>query len=190
MTNRWLDRRDVPRGADYQARFDALAADGSDVHGEVSFLMALDPAPALVLDAGCGTGRVAIELERRGVEVVGVDVDPAMLATARERRPELAWVESDLAQLTLGRRFDAVVLAGNVMIFVAPGTEGAVVERAAGHLVPGGALVTGFQLRDGRYALSELDAHCRAAGLELTERWATWGRDPFDGGDYAVSVYR
>ena len=62
-------------GDEYQARFDSLAARGVDVHGEVAFVLGLDPAPASVLDAGCGTGRVAIELARRGVEVVGVDVD-------------------------------------------------------------------------------------------------------------------
>ena len=58
-------------GDDYQARFDALAARGVDVHGEVAFLLGLDPVPATVLDAGCGTGRVAIELAERGVAVVG-----------------------------------------------------------------------------------------------------------------------
>src|SRR5689334_19172434 len=63
-------------GAEYQKRFDDLASSGVDVHGEATFVMRA--APRSVLDAGCGTGRVAIELARRGVEVVGVDVDPSM----------------------------------------------------------------------------------------------------------------
>ena len=50
-----------------------------------------------VLDAGCGTGRVAIELARHGVDVVGVDVDASMIGEARRRAPELEWVEADLA---------------------------------------------------------------------------------------------
>ncbi|PRC54475.1 SAM-dependent methyltransferase, partial [Mycobacterium sp. ITM-2017-0098] len=29
-----------------------------------------------------------------------------------------------------------------------------------------------------------------AAGLELVDRWATWDREPFNGGDYAVTVHR
>ena len=70
-------------GDAYQARFDALAASGVDVHGEAAFACSLEPAPASVLDAGCGTGRVAIELARRGIDVVGVDVDASMLAAAR-----------------------------------------------------------------------------------------------------------
>lgn len=185
------------RGDDYQARFDALAAGGQDVHGEATFVLGLDPRPASVLDAGCGTGRVAIELARRGVDVVGTDIDPAMLATARRLAPDLPWVEADLATLALDppRTFDAVVLAGNVLLFVRPGTEAAAVERCAAHLAPGGALVTGFSLRPGGYDLERLDAAAVAAGagagLALVERWSTWDRRPWsDGDDYAVSVFR
>jgi len=39
-----------PRGDDYQARFDALAAQGVDVHGEVAFLLGLEPPPRSVLE--------------------------------------------------------------------------------------------------------------------------------------------
>ena len=76
------DTRPVTRwqGDEYQRRFDELASKGVDVHGEADFVMRYRPAS--VLDAGCGTGRVAIELARRGVDVVGVDVDASMLATA------------------------------------------------------------------------------------------------------------
>ncbi len=114
-----------------------------------------------------------------------------MLAGARDKRPDLTWVEGDLVALALGRTFDVVVLAGNVMIFLTPGTEEAVVAALAGHVRPdGGALVAGFQLQPGRLALDAYDDHCRAAGLRLDQRWATWDRQPFEGGDYAVSVHR
>lgn len=181
-----------PRGDDYQARFDALAAAGADVHGEASFVEALEPHPRTVLDAGCGTGRVAIELARRGLDVVGVDVDPAMLATARHRAPQLSWVEADLAGLDLGRAFDVVVLAGNVVLFTPPGTEAAVIGRCAEHVAGTGALVTGFQLLPGRYGLDQLDRDAAAVGLALEARFATWDRQPLAGsaGDYAVSVFR
>ena len=153
-----------------------------------------------MLDAGCGTGRVAIELHRRGLDVVGLDLDPAMLARARAKSPDVAWVQGDLVDVDLGRRFDVVVLAGNVMIFLEPGTEGAVVTNLARHLEPGGALVAGFQLQPGRYDLASYDDAAAAAGLTLAERWATWDRRPCDARtslhgpnavvDYAVSVHR
>lgn len=178
-------------GDEYQARFDRLAASGNDVHGEATFVETLAPLPRTVLDAGCGTGRVAIELARRGIDVVGVDVDAGMLDVARRLAPELEWIERDLATLDLGRTFDVVVMAGNVMVFVRPGTEADVVSHVAAHLAPGGALVAGFQLQPGRYDLDAYDAHCDAAGLERTERYSTWDRQPFvPGGDYAVSVHR
>ena len=172
-------------GDRYQARFDALAASGADVHGEASFVRALEPVD--VLDAGCGSGRVAIELARHGIDVVGVDIDGSMLDTARRLGPGVTWVESDLTSVDLGRAFDVVVMAGNVLLFTAPGTQGAVVASCARHV--GRALVAGFQL-DRDYDLASYDAHCTAAGLELVERFATWDRLPFDGGDYAVSVHR
>jgi SAM-dependent methyltransferase len=176
-------------GGDYQGRFDALAASGEDVHGEADLVWSLGPSS--VLDAGCGTGRVAIELARRRVEVVGADVDASMLATARRLAPDLAWVHADLTELDLGRTFDVVVLAGNVPLFTPAGTEAALIGRCAAHVGAGGALVTGFQLGRG-YEVADLDAHGGAAGLALAERWATWDREPFpiDGAGYAVSLHR
>ncbi len=175
-------------GADYQKRFDAMAESGADVHGEATFVRAYEPSS--VLDAGCGTGRVAIELARHGIDVVGVDADPSMLATARARAPHLEWVESDLGTLDLGRVFDVVVMAGNVPLFTPPGTHAALVAGCARHVRAAGLLVTGFSLgRD--YGLEEFDGHATAAGLELVERFATWDRLPFAAAsDYAVSVHR
>ena len=175
-------------GESYQERFDTLAAVGADVHGEVDFVAQLHPAS--VLDAGCGTGRVARELAKRGVDVVGVDRDGSMIDTARRLAPDLTWLVRDLAGLDLGRSFDVVVMAGNVPIFTPPGTHAALVAGCASHLAPGGSLVAGFQL-DERYPLATYDEHCRLVGLQCTGRWSTWSREPSaEGGAYAVSIHR
>lgn len=176
------------QGDDYQARFDRLAASGTDVHGEATFVRAYEPRT--VLDAGCGTGRVAIELARHGIEVVGVDVDASMIATARRLAPELTWVEADLTTFDLARTFDVVVLAGNVPLFTPPGTQVHLVAHAARHVAPAGWLVAGFSVDRG-YGIDEWDAHATAAGLVLVERFATWDRAPWGSeGGYAVSVHR
>ncbi len=186
-------------GEAYQARFDTLAERGVNVHGEATFVRTLDPRS--VLDAGCGSGRVAIELGRHGIEVIGVDVDASMIAEARRRAPELVWIQADLATLDLGRLFDVVVMAGNVPLFCPVSDRPALVGSCALHVAPGGALVAGFQLDRGfsaagfeidqGFSLGEYDAACRSAGLSLDERWATWNRRPFIAGDsYAVSVHR
>jgi SAM-dependent methyltransferase len=186
-SNPWL-AGDGQRGREYDQRFEALAAQGTAVHGEADLVASLTRGS--VLDAGCGTGRVAIELAGRGFDVVGVDLDPSMLEVARAKAPSLRWVQADLAQLALGRTFDAVVLAGNVMIFVTPGTEGAVLTALSAHLRPGGLLVAGFSLGPPRLELSAYDRLAGAAGLVLEHRWATWDRTPYrTGDDYAVSVH-
>lgn len=183
-------------GAEYAARFDALAAQGDDVHGEAGFCERLRAAPARVLDAGCGTGRVAIRLGERGYECTGVDLDESMLAVARERAPDLRWVTGDLASLDLAERFDLVVMAGNIVPLVAEGTEPDVVARLAAHLDEHGLLVAGFGLdRDhlpptgGLVGLADYDAWCSAAGLRLVTRAGTWDGAAYDGGGYAVSVH-
>lgn len=197
MRNRWLGSADVPRGDDYDAQFQALAQAGEDVHGEAHFVASLGLSS--VLDAGCGTGRVAIELARRGIDAVGVDLDASMLAVAQRKAPHLPWYVGDIATVELTmpeaparrRLFDAIVLAGNVMIFLAPGSEAAAVANLARHLAPGGALVAGFQRHPGGFTLAHYDAYAAQAGLVLAERWATWDRQAWSPtSDYAVSVHR
>lgn len=173
-------------GDEYQLRFDRLAAAGHDVHGEAELVASY--RPSTVLDAGCGTGRVAIELARRGMDVVGVDVDPSMLAAAARAAPTITWVRADLSELDLGRRFDVVVMAGNVPLFTTAGTEAALVARVAAHLAPEGRLICGFSTDRG-YSTRDYDEHAAACGLVLEQRWATWDRQPFSDGDYAVSVH-
>jgi SAM-dependent methyltransferase len=184
--------RRVPLAPDhYDRRWEELAAAGAAVHGEADLVAALIGAPpARVLDAGCGTGRVAIELARRGYDTAGVDVDPALLDRARAKAPELEWHLGDLATLPPERApgpFAGAVLAGNVMIFVARGTEGAVLANIAARVATGGLVIAGFQLT-GRLSLAEYDDAAAAAGLAPVERFATWERAPFAGGDYVVAV--
>lgn len=190
--SRW-EQTEAPRGDAYDERWRQLADTGADIHGEAGCVERLVTERGLersALDAGCGTGRVAIELARRGFHATGVDLDASMLSTARAKAPDIEWFHADLSTFDLHRRFGAVVLAGNVMIFVTPGTEGEVLARLAAHLVEGGLVVAGFQVRTDRLALASYDAHAVAAGLEIVDRFATWAGEPYAGGDYAVSVHR
>jgi SAM-dependent methyltransferase len=175
------------RGAAYDEQWDRLAVSGRPVHGEADFIAGFEPVS--LLDAGCGTGRVAIELATRGVDVVGVDLDSTMLDQARAKAPSLSWMHADLATVDVGREFDVVAMAGNVMLFVSAGTEASVVANLARHVVVGGVMITGFQLGRG-YELKQFDADCVAAGLALSDRFATWEADVFQlSSEYAVSAH-
>jgi len=174
-------------GPSYQARFDALVEQGVDIHGEAALVRRFDPRS--VLDAGCGTGRVAIELARHGIEVVGVDVSNSMIAEARRRDPSIEFIEHDLATLDLARTFEIVLLAGNVPLFCPEPDRAALVERCATHVAAGGLLVSGFSLERG-YELSSFGDAASAAGFVVRQRWSTWDEAPFGAAsDYAVSVH-
>lgn len=174
---------------EYEARFDRIAAEGGDPHGEVEFVQRF--APRSVLDAGCGFGRIAIELHHRGVDVVGVDLDPDLLARARRRAPHLDWRLGDLATFDAGRSFDLVVVAGNVIGFVDAPDRAAAVHSCARHVAPGGHLVIGNQTRRDWPGVDDYERWAGEVGLQAVGRFAGWDGAPFDpAAGYVVVVCR
>ena len=189
LTSRWLQETGGERGPSYDAAFDELARSGADVHGEAAYVCGLLAPGGRVLDAGCGTGRVGIELARRGYDVTGVDSDASMLAVAEERAPELTWRLADLAELEDAEAFHLVVAAGNVMIFLAPGTGPDVLARLSRALLPGGLLVSGWRTEE--LPVAEYDGWVRAAGLSPVARHAGWDGAPMTpGAHWCVAVDR
>ncbi|MEV0880951.1 class I SAM-dependent methyltransferase [Micromonospora echinofusca] len=192
---RWETETGPEHSQWYIDRFRRLAADGADLAGEARLLDAMVAPGSRILDAGCGTGRVGAALAARGHAVVGVDADPALVEAARADHPGPRWLVADLTELDLATAdepepFDAAVLAGNVLAFVAPGTEREVLRRVAAHLRPDGVLAVGFGTDRG-YPLTGFDADAVAAGLRLEHRFATWDLRPWrDDADFAVTVLR
>ena len=184
----WAEWRQKVDLEEYDARWQRMEATGEAVHGEADLVMSYGPKS--VLDGGCGTGRVGIELASRGVDVVGADLDGDFLARARAKAPELLWHLVDLADLALEQRFDVVVLAGNVVRFIDDAQRPAAMAACARHLQPGGRLIVGFQLGAPSPTLDNYDRWCTDASLVLESRFAAWNKAPFvAGGDYAVSVH-
>ena len=177
----------------YVERFRRMAASGADLAGEARMIDAMIPRGSRVLDGGCGPGRVGAELAARGHTVVGVDVDPLLIEAAAADHPGSRWLVGDLAELNLSAQgvlgtFDIAVVAGNVMTFLAPGSEIEVLQRLGAHVGTEGRVVVGFGSGRG-YPFEDFFADVAVAGLAVDAAFATWDLRPFTpGSTFLVAI--
>jgi SAM-dependent methyltransferase len=190
-----ITRADPGHSAAYVERFRVMAARGADLAGEARLVDALLPRRARVLDAGCGPGRVGAFLADAGHDVVGVDVDPVLIAAAEQDHPGPRWIVGDLAELDLpavgiAGDFDGIVCAGNVMTFLAAGTRREVLRRLRAHLRDDGRAAIGFGAGRG-YPFDEFLTDVQAAGLVPDLLLSTWDLRPFGpDADFLVALLR
>jgi ubiquinone/menaquinone biosynthesis C-methylase UbiE len=105
-----------------------------------------------VLEVACGTGRVAIRLARQGVQVVGLDSSPAMLAVAREKSigmSTIRWVQGDMRSFELGETFGLVIIPGHsFQNILTAADQVACLQTIRRHLTPDGVLVVHLDHQD------------------------------------------
>lgn len=173
----------------YVDRFRTLAAQGADLDGEARMVDAMVPRGSRILDAGCGPGRLGGYLAEKGHRVVGVDLDPVLIAAAQQDHPGPQWLVGDLSELDLPEReFDVIVSAGNVMAFCAPSTRPGILRRFRSHLSDEGRLVVGFGAGRG-YPFDDFLEDARQAGLSADLLLSTWDLRPFaPEDDFLVAV--
>ena len=122
----------------------AALPDADDLFPWLDWCRAAKP-PVLYL--GIGSGRIAIPLRRAGIELVGVDAHPGMLAHLRERAPEIQAHQSLISDLDLGKAFDLVIGPSSIL------TEDENLAAAVRHLAP-----------RGRVGMELMNPHWLAAG--------------------------
>jgi SAM-dependent methyltransferase len=99
-----------------------------------------------VLELGCGSGRLTIPVAQEGIDIVGADLAPSMLQSARAKGAaaglRIPFVQADMRQFDLGDRFSAILIPGNSLLHLLTIEDlkrcFASVRR---HLAPGGKLV-------------------------------------------------
>lgn len=131
--------------------------------------MLADEARGPVLDVGAGTGRVALDLARLGHEVVAFDAEPGLLAALRERGRDLpvSTVAGDARDLDVTGDFPLIIVPmQTIQLFGGSAARLRFLDRAAGHLRPGG-----------RIAIAIADAR-ESVGGEIADGPATWERLP------------
>jgi len=126
----------------------------AQIAAEVDFIeesLGLDKG-AMVLDLACGTGRHAIELTRRGYQVVGFDLSLAMLAKAadeaQDRNQRINFVQGDMREMTFDGTFDGVYCWSTSFGFFEEEKNAAVVENVRRALKPGGQVLLDVVNRD------------------------------------------
>lgn len=189
---RWELAGEDNRG--YGRHFAELVEQGADVAGEARLADALVPRGARVIDIGSGMGRIAAALVDRGHEVVATEPDAALRAQSRATYADLEVLPHDALALDPAEvgTFDLAVLVGNVMVFLAEGTERAVLARVRDLLAPSGRALVGFHLQAVKagsrtYPAEEFAADVESAGLRVVHRFGSYElHEPVD--DYAVWV--
>lgn len=137
-------------------RFKDYAAAADQLH---DLVRQNDPSAQSLLDVGCGTGK-HLEHFRKWYRVEGLDVDPHMVAVARQRLPDVRLHEADMQEFELGRTFDVVTCLFSAVAYVRTleGLERSV-RSMARHLRPGGVLLVEPWIEPHRYRVGEVTAN-------------------------------
>jgi trans-aconitate methyltransferase len=150
-------------------QYDRRAPFVSAMAGDLVGLLAPQPGE-VILDLGCGTGELAVQIAAHGAEVTCLDSSPEMVAAARTRLPGASFCVADAQALHFDGEFDAV-FSNAVLHWMRDPTAAA--RGMARALKPGGRLVVEF---GGHRCVETVVAAARGALMALGEDPTPWLR--------------
>jgi SAM-dependent methyltransferase len=157
MTRPWYETIFDER---YPDLFGPLEQDPEEEVARIVELLAIPPG-ARVVDLGCGRGRHAIPLSRRGYRVTGVDISEKMLRMARERagreNVSVEWVREDMREFVRPDRYDACLSLFTSFGFFCDEENARVLRNVADSLKGGGTLL--LDLRNAQKGLAGEEDH-------------------------------
>ncbi len=181
-------------GADYDTLYPAVRLETDATVDFLAELAECYPDPS-VLEFGIGTGRLAIELHRRGLRVAGIEASTRMVAALRDKAPtaQIDIAIGDYISTRVPGSFSLVVLVfNNILDPRGRRAQLSIFENAARHLAPGGCFVIDtIILRSWRriaatpsfrnvYASpGELDVMAHEHGMTRIARYSSWTRTAF-----------
>lgn len=138
MASDWISYNDLAWTEDY-------LAPPEDYEREVGKLIEILRKNSLIksrtlLHLACGAGGYDTFLKEH-FQVTGVDLSKGMLEMARDRHPELEYLEGDMRSIRLNRKFDAVIIPDGIDYIKTEADLRRVFETCSLHLRPGGVLL-------------------------------------------------
>ncbi|MCQ3936738.1 MAG: class I SAM-dependent methyltransferase [Chloroflexi bacterium] len=136
-----------------------------------------------VLELGCGTGRLTIPLAQHGVNITGLDVVPGMIEFAKQKSGDMPinWIEADVRDFHLGRKFSLIFEAGSVFHhMLTRQDQEAYLARVREHLEDDGRLEVNILFPKSKYLVS---------GSEEEEWFTTQHPDGYEVRVSGIDIY-
>jgi ubiquinone/menaquinone biosynthesis C-methylase UbiE len=146
-----------------------------------------------LLDISCGGGKNAYNLKRR-YQVTGLDMSPAMLDLAAALNPDCEFIEGDMRDFSLGRKFDAILMDDGISHMATRSDLSAAVATACRHLEAGGVMVltpdaTAETFRHNQTTCTPTSGRTQAGDVDVVFVEHVYDADPHDEQYEATIVY-
>ena len=174
--------------APYQ--YDGLEAISYDLVDELSdfddyafYRLLIESNPGPILDLGCGTGRILVPLAEEGLDVIGLDASPEMLAICRKKlgsgSENVRLVQGDIRRFDLNERFSMILIPGfSIQLLLEEDDLDACLKACLAHLKPGGQVIIPtylpWEMLESGLDRMPLEMHRESETDENGQRFVAW----------------